>query len=127
MTEEQLKPVGKNHTFNEKSLLAWLQNNLDGFGAQIEILQFLGGQSNPTFVIRSLEKEWVLRKQPPGKLLPSAHAVDREYKVITALYETDVPVPKTYGLCEDDDVHFRRSQERLFSNMALFFTNLFFN
>ena len=68
------------------------------------IEQFKGGQSNPTYKIITESKNLVLRRKPPGKLLPSAHAIDREYKVITALYETDVPVPKTYGLCEDDDV-----------------------
>ena len=71
---------------------------------RLNLLQFKGGQSNPTYKITTDSKSLVLRRKPPGKLLPSAHAVDREYKVITALYQTDVPVPKTYGLCEDDDV-----------------------
>ena len=86
MSDEQLEPIDKNHSFDISSLFLWLQKNLDGFGNDIEILQFLGGQSNPTFIIRSLGNEWVLRKQPPGELLPSAHAVDREYKVQKLLY-----------------------------------------
>jgi aminoglycoside phosphotransferase (APT) family kinase protein len=63
-----------------------------------EIKQFKGGQSNPTYMIITNQGDFVLRRQPPGKLLKSAHAVDREYRVITALSQTDVPVPKTYGL-----------------------------
>ncbi len=104
MSIEQLESITKNHTFNEGALLFWLQKNLDGFGNQMEILQFLGGQSNPTFVIKDQKKEWVLRKQPPGKLLPSAHAVDREYKVQKLLYNKGVPLPKMKILCEDLDI-----------------------
>ena len=77
---------------------------MPGAGAITGIEQFKGGQSNPTYKIITDNKNLVLRRKPPGKLLPSAHAVDREYKVITALGETDVPVPKTYGLCEDQEV-----------------------
>mgnify|MGYP000612558666 CR=1 FL=1 len=66
--------------------------------------KFAGGQSNPTFLIEADSGKYVLRRQPPGKLLKSAHAVDREYRVINALESTDVPVPKTYHLCEDPDI-----------------------
>ena len=66
--------------------------------------QFQGGQSNPTYHSPRRRAEYVLRRKPPGKLLPSAHAVDREYRVITALAGTGVPVPRTYVLCEDDAV-----------------------
>ena len=66
--------------------------------------QFLGGQSNPTFLIEATSGNYVLRKKPPGELLPSAHAVDREFRVISALAKTRVPVAKTHVLCEDDDV-----------------------
>jgi len=71
----------------------------------LKVGQFQGGMSNPTFMLTDgAGKRYVMRKKPPGKLLPSAHAVDREYRVITALADTDVPVAKTYVLCEDDAV-----------------------
>jgi aminoglycoside phosphotransferase (APT) family kinase protein len=74
-------------------------------GARLaDIKQMGGGQSNPTFVLYTDKGEFVLRKQPPGQLLPSAHAVDREYRVLSALSQTDVPVPKTYFFCDDRDV-----------------------
>jgi len=66
--------------------------------------QFKGGQSNPTFLITAGARRYVMRRKPPGNLLPSAHAVDREYRVLTALAGTDVPVPRTFVLCEDDSV-----------------------
>ncbi|MBI3452395.1 MAG: phosphotransferase family protein, partial [Rhodospirillales bacterium] len=66
--------------------------------------QFQGGQSNPTFLIEAGGRHWVLRKKPPGKLLPSAHMVEREYRVIRALADTGVPVPSARLLCEDDGV-----------------------
>ncbi len=66
--------------------------------------QFAGGQSNPTFLMQSADHRYVLRRKPPGKLLPSAHAVDREYRVIMALANTDVPVARAYALCEDPAV-----------------------
>ena len=68
----------------------------------LEVRQFKGGQSNPTYQLVTPGKKYVMRRKPPGKLLPSAHAVDREYRVITALYPTGFPVAKTYGLCVDD-------------------------
>ncbi len=66
--------------------------------------QFAGGQSNPTFLVQSPERRYVLRRKPPGKLLPSAHAVDREFRVLAALQDTQVPVPRVYALCEDLEV-----------------------
>lgn len=77
------------------------------FGNEIsinEFKQFRGGQSNPTYMITTNQGDYVLRRQPPGKLLKSAHAVDREYRVITALNKTDVPIPKTYGYCDNKEV-----------------------
>jgi aminoglycoside phosphotransferase (APT) family kinase protein len=70
----------------------------------LSLEQFRGGQSNPTYRVNAGNARYVLRRKPSGKLLPSAHAVDREYRVITALRHSDVPVPKTYCLCEDDSV-----------------------
>lgn len=78
---------------------------LEQLGARlIGMRQMGGGQSNPTFVLQTDRGEFVLRKQPPGKLLPSAHAVDREFRVLSALAATDVPVPRTYFFCKDPKV-----------------------
>ena len=96
--------VAENLKFDEKRLQEWFGDNVPSAGKIEKIAQFKGGQSNPTYKITSEGQEFVLRRKPPGILLPSAHAVDREYKVITALQNTKVPVPKTYGLCEDEDV-----------------------
>ena len=98
------KKVAENLKFNEAGLKEWFGDCIHDAGNIIKIEQFKGGQSNPTYKISTEKKEFVLRRKPPGILLPSAHAVDREYKVITALHDTKVPVPKTYGLCEDEDV-----------------------
>ena len=98
------KEVAENLKFDEKRLQEWFGDNVPSAGKIEKIAQFKGGQSNPTYKITSKGQEFVLRRKPPGILLPSAHAVDREYKVITALQNTEVPVPKTYGLCEDEDV-----------------------
>ena len=98
------KDVDERLKINSANLQPWIDEYVPNTGKIKAIEQFKGGQSNPTYKIITESKNLVLRRKPPGKLLPSAHAVDREYKVITALYETDVPVPKTYGLCEDDDV-----------------------
>ena len=98
------KEVAQNLKFNEKGLQEWINDNIPNSGKIVNIAQFKGGQSNPTYKIATERKEFVLRRKPPGVLLPSAHAVDREYRVMTALENTEVPVPKTYGLCEDEDV-----------------------
>ncbi|NIR59971.1 MAG: phosphotransferase family protein, partial [Gammaproteobacteria bacterium] len=75
-----------------------------GFAGPLEVRQFKGGQSNPTYKLITPSHEYVLRRKPPGKLLKSAHAVDREYRAITALHTTGFPCPKTYCLCEDESV-----------------------
>ena len=98
------KNVDEKLKIDSANLQPWIDEYVPNAGNIKAIEQFKGGQSNPTYKIITESKNLVLRRKPPGKLLPSAHAVDREYKVITALYETGVPVPKTYGLCEDDDV-----------------------
>jgi aminoglycoside phosphotransferase (APT) family kinase protein len=91
--------------FDLGRLESYLRATIDGFSGAFEIEKLPGGQSNPTFVI-SLDgrKRFVLRKKPAGILLPSAHAVDREYRVIAALAGTDVPVPRTLCLCEDTSI-----------------------
>ena len=98
------KEVAENLKIDAKKLQPWIDAHVPNAGAIKTIEQFKGGQSNPTYKIITEGKELVLRRKPPGKLLPSAHAVDREYRVMTALGKTEVPVPKTYGLCEDEDV-----------------------
>ena len=92
------------HRFDEAALARWLAEHVEGFRGPLTVRQFRGGQSNPTYHLAAGGREYVLRRKPPGKLLPSAHAVDREYRVITALGTTGYPVPKTYGFCEDPDV-----------------------
>ncbi len=98
------KPVAEQHRFDEQALLAWLAQHVEGFEGPLEVRQFKGGQSNPTYQLITPTKKYVVRRKPPGKLLASAHAVDREYKVITALYPTGFPVARTYGLCTDERV-----------------------
>jgi aminoglycoside phosphotransferase (APT) family kinase protein len=97
-------PVRDAHRIDVRALETYLAARLPGFAGPIEIRQFLGGQSNPTYHLRAASGEYVLRRKPPGKLLPSAHAVDREFRVISALRGTGVPVPEAFVLCEDPDV-----------------------
>jgi aminoglycoside phosphotransferase (APT) family kinase protein len=101
-----LTPVREAHAFDEARLAAYMKEHVDGFRGGIEVLQFEGGQSNPTYHLTDGGgRMYVLRKKPPGKLLPSAHQVDREYRVIKALADhTDVPVPKPYVLSQDDSI-----------------------
>jgi aminoglycoside phosphotransferase (APT) family kinase protein len=96
--------VRQQHRFDETALQRYLQEHVEGFAGPLTVSQFKGGQSNPTYRLGTPGQDYVLRRKPPGVLLPSAHAVDREYRVITALGETDVPVPRTYCLCEDETV-----------------------
>ena len=91
-------------SLDEAKLLAYLEANVDGFAGPISVTKFAGGQSNPTFKIDASSGSYVLRRQPPGELLKSAHAVDREYRVIKALADSDVPVAKVYHLCEDREI-----------------------
>ena len=85
-------------------LTAWFEAHVEGYAGPISYTKFKGGQSNPTYRIDTPGTSYVLRRQPFGKLLPSAHAVDREYAAMTGLYPTGFPVPRTYGLCEDPEV-----------------------
>lgn len=91
-------------TLDEIKLASYLEANIEGFKGPLSASKFAGGQSNPTFMIEAASGTYVLRRQPPGKLLKSAHAVDREYRILAALADTDVPVAKVYHLCEDRDV-----------------------
>lgn len=99
-----VKPVEDRHKLDEAALTRWLQSNVDGFEGPLTLNQFKGGQSNPTYQLVTPTKKYVLRKKPGGKLLPSAHAVDREYRVISALHPTGFPVARPYALCEDESV-----------------------
>jgi len=96
--------VREAHAFDVAALESYMHAHVDGFEGPLRVEQFKGGQSNPTFKLNTPSKSYVLRRKPPGKLLKGAHAVDREYKVITALGTTGFPVAKTYCLCTDDSV-----------------------
>ena len=96
--------MSKIETLDTKKLTTYLETNVAGFQGPITAEKFSGGQSNPTFKITASSGVYVLRRQPPGKLLKSAHAVDREYRVLAALKESNVPVAKVYHLCEDPEV-----------------------
>jgi len=92
-------------TLDTESLGNYLAERIPGFRAPVTAEKFPGGQSNPTFRITGADgRDYVLRRKPPGELLKSAHAVDREFRVISALRDTGVPVPETYVLCADDTV-----------------------
>ncbi len=96
-------PEGKD-VIDESRLATWMADNVAGFEGPVEIRKFAGGQSNPTYKLTSPSGAYVLRRKPLGPLLPSAHAVDREFKVIAGLHPTGFPVAKPYGLCTDDEV-----------------------
>ena len=85
-------------------LADWMAENVEGFEGPLRQEKFKGGQSNPTYRLTSPSGTYVLRRKPFGKLLPSAHAVDREYKVQSGLHSVGFPVARQYGLCTDDSV-----------------------
>ncbi len=89
---------------NEAKLTAWMEAHVEGFAGPLTQSKFAGGQSNPTYRIDAPSGAYVLRRKPFGVLLPSAHAVDREYKVLAGLHPTGFPVARPFGLCTDDDV-----------------------
>ncbi|MDA0979720.1 MAG: phosphotransferase, partial [Proteobacteria bacterium] len=97
-------PVQERHRFDEGNLKAYMQEHVDGFSGELTVEEFAGGQSNPTYLLTAGDTQYVMRRKPPGQLLKSAHAVDREFRVLQALEKTDVPVPRAYALCKDDDV-----------------------
>jgi aminoglycoside phosphotransferase (APT) family kinase protein len=97
--------VQEKHRFDEASLERYMSGAVAGFTPPLAVEQFRGGQSNPTYRLTDAAgRRYVLRRKPPGKLLPSAHAVDREFRVISALNRTNVPTPRAYALCEDPAV-----------------------
>ena len=98
------KPVEERHRIDEARLDGFLQEHVEGYRGPLTVLQFKGGQSNPTYRLNTPGRSYVMRRKPFGKLLPSAHAVDREFKVIAALGKQGFPVAKAYALCMDDGV-----------------------
>ncbi len=101
---DNTRPVAPQHALDAARLAEWLTANVAPLAGPLEIAQFKGGQSNPTYLLAAGHQSYVLRRKPPGKLLPSAHAVDREFRVIKALEGTDVPVARAHALCEDESV-----------------------
>src|SRR5258708_24503482 len=97
-------PVEERHRIDELRLDGWMRENVEGFQGPLVVLQFKGGQSNPTYRLDTPARSYVMRRRPFGKLLPSAHAVDREFRVIAALSKQGFPVAKAYALCTDDAV-----------------------
>jgi len=99
-------PVSGKHAFDTAALSAWLQQNLDGFAGPLTVEMFKGGQSNPTYKLVTPSRSYVMRAKPGpvAKLLPSAHAVEREFAVMRGLHGTDVPVPRMHCLCEDESI-----------------------
>ncbi len=91
---------------NLAALVPWLQPRLPGFDADVDVQRIDGGQSNPSWILRGADQAWVLRAKPAPKaaLMPSAHAIEREYAVMQALQNSDVPVPRMRVLCEDESV-----------------------
>ncbi len=98
------RPVEERHRIDEAALDRWMAANVEGYRGTLTVLQFKGGQSNPTYRLDTPLRSYVMRRKPFGKLLPSAHAVDREFRVISALGKQDFPVAKAYALCTDDAV-----------------------
>lgn len=98
-----VEPEGADR-LDEGKLAEWMRANVDGFEGPLHLTKFKGGQSNPTYKIEAKSGNYVLRRKPFGPLLPSAHAVDREYKVQAGMYKTGFPVARQYGLCTDESV-----------------------
>ena len=98
------REVAERLRFQTARLESYLSARLPGFAGPIAVSQFKGGQSNPTYLIDTLRRRYVLRRKPPGKLLPSAHAVDREYWVVGALYAEQFPVAEPFLYCADENI-----------------------
>jgi aminoglycoside phosphotransferase (APT) family kinase protein len=96
------KLIAPAHPIDPAALAAWMRAHIDAAISDVLIEQYQGGQSNPTYRVTAGDRRYVLRRKPPGKLLPSAHAVDREFRVMSALAGTGVPVAKMHALCEDE-------------------------
>src|SRR5215470_14818402 len=106
VTMSQLQNITERHRFDVARLAAFLQDKLPGWTGPLDVKQFQGGQSNPTYLLTVPGQRYVMRSKPGpvAKLLPSAHAVEREFRVMRALASQGIPVPKVYVLCEDESV-----------------------
>jgi aminoglycoside phosphotransferase (APT) family kinase protein len=106
VTNVDTRPVSDAHSVNTAALEAWLYAHMPGFEGPLTLEMFQGGQSNPTYKINTPTQSYVMRAKPGpvAKLLPSAHAVEREFAVMQGLYGTDVPVPRMHVLCEDEAI-----------------------
>ncbi|UVO49406.1 phosphotransferase family protein [Sphingomonas sp. SUN019] len=105
MTDTSLQDeVSERDRLDTDRLSTWMEAHVEGFAGPLTYAKFSGGQSNPTYKLMTPGRNYVLRRKPMGELLPSAHQVDREYRVMAGLYPTGFPVPRQYGLCEDDAV-----------------------
>ena len=100
------RAVSEQHAFDTDALTGWMKQHVDGFEGPVQVEMFKGGQSNPTYKLITPGKSYVMRAKPGpvAKLLPSAHAIEREYRVMKGLAGTDVPVPHMYALCEDESI-----------------------
>ena len=98
------REVAEQYRFDGAALEAWMAANVADFRGPLSISQFKGGQSNPTYRLDTPGRAFVLRRKPPGKLLPGAHAIEREARVMGALGTTGFPVPRIHGVCEDEGV-----------------------
>ena len=99
-------PVQDKQRFDEAALARYLAANVEGYSGALTVEQFKGGQSNPTYKLITPTRSYVMRSKPgpAAKLLASAHAIDREFTVMSALHGTDVPVPRMHVLCEDESI-----------------------
>ena len=100
------RPVAASHAFDAAALQRWLERELPGFEGPLRVAQFKGGQSNPTYQLTTPTRTWAMRTKPgpAARLLPSAHAIEREFRVMQALAASDVPVPEMHLLCTDESV-----------------------
>ena len=96
--------VRTGYGFDETALARWMDAYVEGFTGPLQVEQFKGGQSNPTYRLITPSRQYVLRRKPPGELLKGAHAVEREAKVMAALGPTGVPVPRVFAICTDDAI-----------------------
>jgi len=101
---EGIRDVLEPHKFDVMRLDAYLKTAVENYEGPLDVKQFKGGQSNPTYLIKTPTKKYVLRRKPPGNLLKSAHAVDREFRVIQALSRVNFPVPEPYVYCDDESI-----------------------
>jgi aminoglycoside phosphotransferase (APT) family kinase protein len=99
-----VKPIEERHRIDETSLDRWMRQNVEHYAGPLKVLQFKGGQSNPTYRVDTAGACYVVRRKPFGRLLPSAHAVDREFRIISTLHKQGFPVARPYALCMDDEV-----------------------